>query len=61
MPIKKCPYTSEDISIVNHSSNINNVIYLFFGSVHWKIYEVTYSIQDDLFSLNLISMNFMIT
>ena len=36
--------------------------FVFFSTQHiyWKIYEITYSIQEDLFSLNLISMNFMI-
>ena len=32
--IKKYPHTRKDISIINHSSIINNRIYLFFDSVH---------------------------
>ena len=32
--IKRYPHTRKDISIINHSSNINNRIYLFFDSVH---------------------------
>ena len=35
-------------------------IYSSTQYIYWKIYEITYSIQEDLFSLNLISMNFMI-
>ena len=64
--IKKYPHTRKDISIINHPSNINNGIYLFFDSVHLlknirnNHMEITYLIQEDLFSLNLISMNFMI-
>ena len=30
--IKKYPYTRKDIGIINHSSNINNEICLFFDS-----------------------------
>ena len=60
--LKNYPHTRKDIRIINHPSNINNRIYLFFLTQHiyWKIYETTYSVQQDLFSLNLISMNFMI-
>ena len=32
--IKKYPHTRKDISIINHPSNIDNGIYLFFDSVH---------------------------
>ena len=32
--IKKYLHTRNDISIINHPSNINNGIYLFFDSVH---------------------------
>ena len=32
--IKKYPHARKDISIINHPSNINNEIYLFFDSVH---------------------------
>ena len=35
-------------------------IYSSTQYIYWKIYEITYSIQEDLFSLNLILMNFMI-
>ena len=32
--IKKYTHTRKDISIINHPSNINNGIYLFFNTVH---------------------------
>ena len=32
--IKKYPHTRKDISVINHPSNMNNGIYLFFDSVH---------------------------
>ena len=32
--VKKYAHTRKDISIINHPSNINNRIYLFFNSVH---------------------------
>ena len=35
-------------------------IYSSTQYIYWKIYEITYSIQEDLFSLNLILMNSMI-
>ena len=32
--IKKYPHTRKDINIIDHPSNINNGIYLFFDLVH---------------------------
>ena len=58
--IKKYPHTRKDIIIINYPSNINNGIYLFFKKYYGKKCKITYSIQEHLFSLNLISMNFMI-
>ena len=43
--IKKHPHTKKDISIMNHPSNINNGIYLFFDSVH-----LLKNIRNDLFN-----------
>ena len=59
--IKNYLYTRKDISIIKYPSNINNrIIYFSTQYIYWKIYEITYSVQEDLFSFNLISMNFMI-
>ena len=32
--IKKCPHTRKYMSNINHPSNKNNGIYLFFDSIH---------------------------
>ena len=43
--IKKYPHTRKDISIINHPSNINNGIYIFFDSAH-----LLKTIQNNLFN-----------
>ena len=45
MLIKKYPHTRKDISIINHPSNINNGIYIFFDSAH-----LLKTIQNNLFN-----------